>query len=91
MAVVVAGANRHDMTLLAATLDAVVVERPEPTAAALQQVCLDRGDADDACRHVAAPPASLPHSRSGGRNSGRSGRSRATGHGAGWSRSATHG
>jgi putative transposase len=30
LAVVVAGANVHDTKLLAATLDAVVVERPQP-------------------------------------------------------------
>ena len=53
LAVVVAGANRHDMKLLADTLDAVVVERPEPTAEVPQHVCLDKGDDDDECRQVA--------------------------------------
>ena len=43
LAVVVAGANRHDMKLLAETLDAVVVERPEPTEEVPQHVCLDNG------------------------------------------------
>jgi putative transposase len=43
MAVVVAGANRHDMKLWAQTLEAVVLERPEPTAEAPQHVCADKG------------------------------------------------
>lgn len=39
----VAGANAHDKTLLAATLDAIVVERPESTAEAPQHLCADKG------------------------------------------------
>jgi putative transposase len=66
LAVVVAGANRHDMQLLAATLDAVVVERPEPTAEAPQHVCLDKGYDDDACRQVAEQHEYIPHIRSRG-------------------------
>ena len=41
IAVVVAGANRHDMKLLADTIDAVVVERPEPTEENPQHLCAD--------------------------------------------------
>ena len=70
LAVVVAGTNRHDMKLLAETLDAVVVERPEPTAAAPQHVCLDKGDDDAACRQVAAPHDYIPHIRSRGEAQG---------------------
>src|ERR671924_1442260 len=54
MAVVVAGANRHDMKLLAKTLEAVVLERPEPTAAAPQHLCADKGYDDAECREEAA-------------------------------------
>jgi len=43
LAVVVAGANVHDTKLLKATLEAVVVERPEPTPEAPQHLCLDKG------------------------------------------------
>ena len=43
LAVVVAGANVHDTKLLAATLDAIVVERPQPTAEQVQHLCLDKG------------------------------------------------
>ena len=43
LAVVVAGANVHDTKLLAATLDAVVIERPQPTEEEPQNLCLDKG------------------------------------------------
>ncbi len=43
LAIVVAGANVRDDKLLAATLDAVVVERPKPTEEAPQHLCLDKG------------------------------------------------
>jgi putative transposase len=66
IALVVAGANRHDMKLLAATLDAVVVERPEPTADAPQHVCLDKGYDYDECQQVAEQHAYIPHIRSRG-------------------------
>jgi putative transposase len=39
----IAGANGHDTKLLAQTLDAIVVERPEPTAKEPQHLCLDQG------------------------------------------------
>jgi putative transposase len=42
LAVCIAGANIHDVTLLAATLDAVVVERPKPSEEAPQHLCLDK-------------------------------------------------
>mgnify|MGYP001218148319 FL=1 len=43
LSVVVAGANVHDTKLLEATLEAVVVKRPEPTEEAPQHLCLDKG------------------------------------------------
>ena len=43
LSAVVAGANVHDTKLLRATLEAVVVERPQPTARAPQHLCLDKG------------------------------------------------
>jgi putative transposase len=43
LAIVVGGANTHDSRLLRATLDAVVVERPQPTAEQPQHLCLDKG------------------------------------------------
>ena len=52
LAVCIAGANVHDVSLLADTLDAVVVERPQPTEAAPQHLCLDKGY-DSATGHAA--------------------------------------
>lgn len=43
LSVVIAGANVPDFKLLEATLDAIVVERPEPTEQAPQHLCLDKG------------------------------------------------
>ena len=37
------GANRHDSKLLAPTLDSVPIERPEPSLASPQALCLDGG------------------------------------------------
>jgi transposase len=37
------GANRHDMKLVRATLDSIVVPRPEPTEDEPQGMCLDKG------------------------------------------------
>jgi len=36
-------ANRHDMKLVQATLESIVVARPEPTPASSQGMCLDKG------------------------------------------------
>jgi putative transposase len=43
LSVVVAGANVHDTKLLKATLEATVVERPQPTEENPQHLCLDKG------------------------------------------------
>ena len=42
LGVVVAGANVHDTKLLRATIDSMIVERPEP-ATHQQHLCLDKG------------------------------------------------
>ena len=43
LALVIEGANRHDMKLVTATLQAQVYERPEPTMDQPQNLCLDAG------------------------------------------------
>jgi putative transposase len=43
LAVAVDGANRRDMKLVAATLEAFMVKRPEPTVRQPQHLCLDKG------------------------------------------------
>lgn len=42
LAAVVAPANVHDTKLLSATIEAIVVERPEPTSEEPQNLCLDK-------------------------------------------------
>ena len=37
------GANRHDMKLVRATIEAIVVDRPAPTDEQPQGMCLDKG------------------------------------------------
>lgn len=63
LAVVVAGANRHDMKLAAATLDAVVVTRPTPTTDQEQGLCLDAGYDYDAVREQVTARGYTPHIR----------------------------
>jgi putative transposase len=43
LAVVVAGANRHDTKLARRTLEGVVIERPGPTKKHPQNMCMDKG------------------------------------------------
>jgi len=43
LSLIVAGANRHDVKLLAQTLDAIVIRRPKPTKAKPQHLCVDKG------------------------------------------------
>jgi putative transposase len=47
LSIVIAGANVPDAQLLAETLDAVVVERPEPEPGYEQHLCLDKGYDND--------------------------------------------
>jgi putative transposase len=43
LSIVLSGANTHDVKLLAATLDALVIERPEVEDSKQQHLCLDAG------------------------------------------------
>jgi putative transposase len=43
LAVIIDGANRHDMKLLGATLDGIVIARPDPAESQPQHLCLDAG------------------------------------------------
>jgi transposase len=42
LSLIVSGANRHDVKLLDATLDGIVVSRPRPTARQPQHLCADK-------------------------------------------------
>jgi putative transposase len=63
MAIVVAGANVPDMKLAAPTLDALVVERPKPTAEQPQHLCLDAGYDYDLPRFAAEQRGYTAHIR----------------------------
>lgn len=63
LAAVIAGANVPDCKLLAATLEAVVVERPQPTAEWPQHLCLDRGYDHPSGWRAAIEHDSVPHIR----------------------------
>ena len=60
------GANRHDMKLVRATLDSLVVERPAPTAGQPQGMCLDKGYDYDEVRELLAEFGFTAHIRSRG-------------------------
>lgn len=63
LAVAIAGANRHDMKLVVATLDALVIARPAPTPEQPQGICLDKGYDDDPVRDQLAARGYTPHIR----------------------------
>ena len=50
----IAGANRHDMKLVRATIESMVAERPAPTEEAPQGMCLDKGYDYDEVRDILA-------------------------------------
>lgn len=58
LSLVVAGANRHDSKLLAATLDAVQVPRP---TSGVQNLCADAGYKGEPARLIIEARAYLPH------------------------------
>ena len=55
------GANRPDQKLLAATLDAIPVERPEPTRHKPQHLCLDKGYAGKPVDRIVRERGYTPH------------------------------
>src|SRR5581483_8649901 len=59
LAVVIAAANVHDTKLLAATLDAVVIARPQPP----QHLCLDKGYDNPTGRQAVVERGYVPHIR----------------------------
>jgi putative transposase len=63
LSVMVAGANVRDDKLLTATLDAIVVERPEPTEETPQHLCLDKGYDNRLSREVVQERSYVPHIR----------------------------
>lgn len=65
LAIVIDGANRHDVKLLYATLDGIVIARPEPTEEQ-QHLCLDAAYDGASARQEVEARHYLPHIRSRG-------------------------
>lgn len=63
LSLIVIGANRHDVSQLAATLDAVVVPRPPVTPRAPQHLCADAGFVGDPALHEMCMQDYTPHVR----------------------------
>jgi putative transposase len=59
----IAGANVHDTKLLAATLEAIVVDRPQPTAQKPQHLCVDKGYDNPTGHETVAAFQYTPHIR----------------------------
>jgi putative transposase len=66
LGLVAAGANRHDMKLVRATIESIVVDRPEPTEAQQQHMCLDKGYDYDEVRDTLTEFGFTAHIRSRG-------------------------
>jgi transposase len=62
----VAGANRHDMKLVRATIESIVVERPAPTDERPQGMCLDKGYDFQEVRDILAEFGFTAHIRARG-------------------------
>ena len=63
LAACISGANTPDAKLLALTLDAIVVERPQPTAEKPQHLCLDKGYDNPTGEAACAQFGYTPHIR----------------------------
>ena len=63
LAACISGANTPDTKLLALTLDAIVVERPQPTAEEPQHLCLDKGYDNPTGEAACAQFGYVPHIR----------------------------
>ena len=80
----VAGANRHDMKLLRATVDSLPVPRPTPSPERPQGVCLERATILLRCAAPWTSLASRPTSAAGVKRHGPSKRNPVSKPGAGW-------
>ena len=61
LGLVLAAANVNDHLLLRQTIEAIVIERPEPTPEAPQHLCLDADYDNPASREAAAAGQYTPH------------------------------
>jgi putative transposase len=57
LSIVVTGANRHDVSQLAAVLDAIVIERPDT----VQHLCADKGYSGEPAQQAIKDRRYIPH------------------------------
>ena len=69
MGLAVAGANRHDMKLVRATVESLPVLRPAPSPERPQGLCLDKGYDFDGVRQTLHEFGFTPTSAAGARRS----------------------
>jgi len=62
LSIVISGANTHDVKLLAATLDGVIIDRPSEDAAK-QNLCLDAGYVGETAQREIEERGYIPHVR----------------------------
>jgi putative transposase len=63
LGIAVEGANRHEMKWVDATVEALIIKRPEPTVTHPQHLCLDKGYDDDAVRETLEAWSDTAHMR----------------------------
>ena len=63
LSIIVTGANRHDVSQLAAVLDAIVVERLDPPARRNKHLCADAGYTGAPALRVIEEHGYIPHVR----------------------------
>jgi len=63
LAIVITGANRHDVTQLEKLLDSIIIERPDIFARP-QHICLDNGYAGEPALEIIVLRGFVPHVRS---------------------------
>lgn len=63
LSLVISGANTHDVKLLAATLDGIVIERPHSEENAKHHLCLDAGYVGEKAEQAVIERNYIPHIR----------------------------
>ena len=66
LSLIVSGTNRHDVKLLAITLDSIVVVRPKVSRRRRQNLCADKGNAGRPAAQVMQRRGYTPHVRQRG-------------------------
>jgi transposase len=66
LSIIVTGANRHDVSQLAAVLDAIMVQRPEPPGRRSKHLCADAGYAGALALRTIEERGYIPHVRGRG-------------------------